>query len=70
MTPKQPLPTWLLCVWVIPGFRTCYQVDMVDAAGVNHGSTNPDALRSQGYAMPEISHLPHGQFSFAQILTP
>lgn len=64
---KQPMPTWLLCVWKIPNFKTCYQIDMVDARGQNAGSTNPEALKAKGYVFPDFSNLPHGQFSFDQI---
>ncbi len=62
MNSKQPLPTWLLCVWVTPGFGTCYQIDMVDAAGENHGSTNPEALKARGYELPDFTGLAHGQY--------
>lgn len=72
---KQPLPTWLLCVWdnswmkeSRPDLRRVYQIDMVDDSGENHGSTNPDALRAEGYEIPDLSELPQGQHSFADIL--
>lgn len=64
---KTPPATWLLCVWKISGFRTVYQIDMVDLFGKNEGSTNPATLRAKGYDIPDLSHLPHGQFTFAQI---
>jgi|KBSSwiStaDraftv2_1062776.scaffolds.fasta_scaffold00022_58 hypothetical protein len=59
----RPLPlTWELAVWGpdLPGYA---QVDMVDAEGVNHGSTDFKKLAAQGYDIPDISRLPSGKYT-------
>jgi hypothetical protein len=58
-------PTWQLTVWGTDSGmpRTFVQIDMVDDKGVNHGSTNVDAVRAKGYAVPDVDGLPSGKYT-------
>lgn len=71
--PKPPDPDWQVTVQkpmalpngeVVPGYT---QIDFIEA-GKNTRSTNPEALRNEGYAVPDLSNVPQGRHSMADVM--
>lgn len=62
-------PTWRITVQSAQGDIPGYvQIDQIGADGDSKVSASPEALRAQGYEVPDFSHLPQGQYTAADAM--